>query len=868
LDYSDAHQADRRSEVNAEQLGPYSLIAEISSGDFTTVHLAHKQGAHGFDRLVAIKRLKPAFARQPEWSQLLLDEARLGASVDHPNTVDILDVGTDAGVYVVMDYVEGADFEQLLARAGRERHPRYIVPPIIDALTGLHAIHTQRDELGEPLAMVHQAPRARHILVGIHGNARITDFSQVTARGLIPSTLRGKGLTPAYIAPEQVLVSEPVSARTDVFILGITLWEALTGERLFQGETPSLVRRAITERDIPKPSEVGLQPPRCFDGICMRALQRNPELRYQTAAEMARDLREVAQDEALLASAGELGQWVRALASRSLLERRRALGADDPSQEISLEVLEERLAADRARESALPPARESRAARESAVEIEDLTDADGLRISVVVEEEPPVAPSITVPVYNPSALRTPPPLVTRAAAQTQRSATGTLLGVTAKPRTVGLPPPAPAATLKRTLGAGLPQYRGSLGRTASQHAPSIEVSTPPAHAERSSAVVNTLPEGAMLSELDVPISLPAAPPGRSAFVGFSDAIDPDIESFPMPPPLRPRPPKAKLTPWQETAGSYADGELVGAALASSAAPAGASTRPTTQPAPGAPTQPALTRSALDNGAASAWTTPPAAAPAQNPVPAATGAFGSSGAAPREQGRRKSDPPLRSSRIPPNQTLDGHVPTDVFERLRPAPGAVDSWRPPTNAVRQPWQEEQWQQPSGRGPLVALAAALAVAAFFGYQHLTAPAARVPAFTPAPAPHATGIAGVRNNFDPMAPRALNPARPPVATAPAPVVPPVDLAPPPEVLPVVPPVGSFELGTNTDEPPAPPPRSITPEPRVAPARTMQAAPAPTPQAAPVVAKPRREVPPRAAAPVRGPRSVFKPEPLPDNPY
>ncbi|HEX5661391.1 MAG TPA: protein kinase, partial [Polyangiales bacterium] len=155
MDYRDAQQADRLE--LAEQLGPYTLIAEISSGEFTTVHLAHKRGAHGFDRLVAIKRLKPAYARQPEWSQLLLDEARLGASVDHPNTVDILDVGTDAGVYVVMDYVEGADLEQLLARAGRERHPRFVLPSLIDALTGLHAIHTQKDELGEPLAMVHQA---------------------------------------------------------------------------------------------------------------------------------------------------------------------------------------------------------------------------------------------------------------------------------------------------------------------------------------------------------------------------------------------------------------------------------------------------------------------------------------------------------------------------------------------------------------------------------------------------------------------------------------------------------------------------------------------------------------------------------------
>ncbi|MEY4512977.1 MAG: hypothetical protein RLZZ450_5099 [Pseudomonadota bacterium] len=344
MDYSEGQQAVKRRQSGVDRIGSYSLIAQIAAGDFTTVHLAQRQGTLGYQRLTAIKRLKQSLARQPEWTQLLLDEARLSAGVRHGNIVDIIDVGTDpnSGVYLVMGYVEGADLEVLISRAGKERHPRYLVPPIVDALVGLSAVHTALDELGESLSMVHQAPRARHILVGIDGTARITDFSQVSARGLIPSTLRGKRLASGYMAPEQVSVTEPVSARTDLFIVGITLWETLTGERLFDAENPALARRAILERHIPRPSEVGLRPPAIFDAICMKALQRNPELRYQTAQEMAFELREVATHASLYASASELGQWVRALASRALVERRRALGAEEPSQEIPIDEFDGR----------------------------------------------------------------------------------------------------------------------------------------------------------------------------------------------------------------------------------------------------------------------------------------------------------------------------------------------------------------------------------------------------------------------------------------------------------------------------------------------------------------------------------------------
>jgi eukaryotic-like serine/threonine-protein kinase len=339
LEQGEGQRPGRKREPTGELIGSYEVIAQIAAGESTTVHLAQKRGALGFHRLAAIKRLKPEFAKRNEWTALLLEEARLSAGVHHANIVDVVDLGTDSGTYLVMDYVEGADFDALLARAGKERHPRYVLPPIVDALHGLHAVHTAVDEEGDSLAMVHQAPRARHILLGIDGTARITDFSQIAARGLTPSYLRKARLKPAYMAPEQVR-GRAIDARTDVFIVGIVLWEALTGERLFQAETSEASKRAVLERHIPRPSDVGYRPPRGLDRVCLRALARDPAERYPDAAEMARDLRDVGLNEALYATSSEVGQWVRALAGRSLIERRRALGADAPSLEIAIDAFE------------------------------------------------------------------------------------------------------------------------------------------------------------------------------------------------------------------------------------------------------------------------------------------------------------------------------------------------------------------------------------------------------------------------------------------------------------------------------------------------------------------------------------------------
>ncbi len=327
-------------EASAELVGPYILLAEIGRGDLATVHLAKKHGALGFQRLYALKRLKPALATSLEHIELLLDEARLVSGIHHANIAGVLDVGTDAGSYVVMEYIEGENLENLLARAGAGRHPRYVVPPLVDTLHGLHALHTAVDDATQSCSIVHQAPRARHVLLGIDGTARLIDFSQVRAHNVRQSRCRSDRLKVAYMAPEMALHPDGVDVRADLFVVGITLWEALTGERLFAGDNDDQTFQNMLHRRIPRPSEVGLKPPRCFDAICMRALERDRTKRYVSALEMARDLRDTALNQALYATSAELGQWVREHAGKELRERRRLSGTETPSSSggISLET--------------------------------------------------------------------------------------------------------------------------------------------------------------------------------------------------------------------------------------------------------------------------------------------------------------------------------------------------------------------------------------------------------------------------------------------------------------------------------------------------------------------------------------------------
>ena len=299
------------------------LFGEIASGGMATVHLGRLVGVGGFGRTVAVKRLHAKYAKDPEFSGMLLDEARIVARIQHPNVVQTLDVvQTGPELFLVMEYVHGEAFGRLL-RASRESRARgeppshaIVASVVAGVLHGLQAAHEARSETGEPLGIVHRDVSPQNVLVGADGVARLVDFGVAKAIERVQTTREGqiKGKL-AYMAPEQ-LMDKGVDARTDVYAAGVMLWEALAGARLFHADNEGAIIAKVLGQEVLPPSSVDRHVPRALDVVVMRAIARDPATRFGSAREMA-----LALEACGVAGAGEVGAWVQRLAARPLADR-------------------------------------------------------------------------------------------------------------------------------------------------------------------------------------------------------------------------------------------------------------------------------------------------------------------------------------------------------------------------------------------------------------------------------------------------------------------------------------------------------------------------------------------------------------------
>jgi serine/threonine-protein kinase len=286
-----------------------------------TVHFGRLSGPAGFSRTVAIKRLHPQYAKDPDFVTMFLDEARLAARVHHPNVVSTLDVvATEGEIFLVMEYVQGESFARLLRSVRSMMTPAdtHVIATIMaGVLRGLHAAHEAKSEQGEPLGVVHRDVSPQNILVGVDGVPRVLDFGVAKAVGRLQTTREGqiKGKL-AYMAPEQ-LHGAGVTRQTDIYAAAVVTWEALTGKRLFQEDNEAAIMTAILQRTIRPPSEIASHVPLSFDRVVMRGLERDPARRYGSAREMALDMERCVG----VASSSEVGEWVESLAHDDLLKR-------------------------------------------------------------------------------------------------------------------------------------------------------------------------------------------------------------------------------------------------------------------------------------------------------------------------------------------------------------------------------------------------------------------------------------------------------------------------------------------------------------------------------------------------------------------
>jgi serine/threonine-protein kinase len=302
-------------------VGRYALYNEIAAGGMATVHIGRLLGPVGFARTVAIKRLHPQFAKDPEFVTMFLDEARLAARVQHPNVVATIDVvASDGELFLIMDYVRGESLSKLVRvakKAGVRCPPRIAVSIVCGLLHGLHAAHEAKNERGDRINLVHRDVSPQNVLVGADGIARVLDFGIAKAAGRVQVTRDGqiKGKL-AYMPPEQ-LSGREVTRAVDIFASAVVLWEALTGERLFKGETDTETLTRILHDDIPPPSAVVPALTPAFDATLAKALSRDPKQRHATARELAFDLEKCIN----IASASEVGEWVEQMAGPVLTAR-------------------------------------------------------------------------------------------------------------------------------------------------------------------------------------------------------------------------------------------------------------------------------------------------------------------------------------------------------------------------------------------------------------------------------------------------------------------------------------------------------------------------------------------------------------------
>jgi serine/threonine protein kinase len=320
-------------------VGRYVLYGAIAAGGMATVHYGRLVGPAGFARPVAIKRLHAQFARDPEFVEMFLDEARLAARIAHPNVVQTLDlVQAVDEIFLVMDYVRGPALSSLvrILRTRKERMPPTIaVGIVVGVLEGLHAAHEATDDMGERLDLVHRDVSPQNILVGTDGVARLLDFGVAKAAGRAQSTRDGhvKGKI-AYMAPEQIL-GQALTRRTDIFAASVLLWELLTGRRLFYGDSDAESFRRVLHEDVPPPSAFvpELAPALC--AVTMRGLERNASKRYATAHDMG-----VALAACLAPSPpAQIGEWIERTASDELGERASRIAAIERSAAESMSRL-------------------------------------------------------------------------------------------------------------------------------------------------------------------------------------------------------------------------------------------------------------------------------------------------------------------------------------------------------------------------------------------------------------------------------------------------------------------------------------------------------------------------------------------------
>lgn len=315
--------------------GKYTLIDRIAVGGMAEIFLGRQAGLEGFEKTIVIKRIRPHLSKQQSFINMFLNEAKLAAQLNHPNIVQIYDLGKIGETYfIAMEYIFGRDMRRVIPKADSMGIPFpmvYALKIVSSVCEGLYFAHQKGDIYGNPLNIVHRDVTPENIFVSFDGTVKVLDFGIAKAANQIEQTRAGeiKGKL-SYMSPEQV-VGKQLDARSDIFSLGVVLYEWITGLKLFTGENEVAILKSISDGKIYAPSYFKADVPEAVERILMKALEKDREKRYQSAWEMQYDLDQFLSEYEFTPSNIHLSNFLKQLFHDELdQERKRLLQEGSP----------------------------------------------------------------------------------------------------------------------------------------------------------------------------------------------------------------------------------------------------------------------------------------------------------------------------------------------------------------------------------------------------------------------------------------------------------------------------------------------------------------------------------------------------------
>jgi serine/threonine protein kinase len=451
--------------VRGRRFGRYELLAELGRGGMAEVHLARLEGIGGFSKLVALKLMLPHLSQNEQFVEQFLNEARIAARISHPNVCQVFEIGeADGQLFLVIEYLEGATWEELARVLGNDPATlaRVATGVFAQACEGLHHAHELRNDSNAPTPVVHRDISPQNLFITVDGVCKILDFGVAKMGTASTRTRTGvlKGKLP-YMSPEQVK-GQPLAGSSDVFALGVVLWEVFANRPLFLRESEYLTLKAITEDQIDPVSrwETAFGPE--LDALLKRTLERDQELR-PSMRELANELRRLGDGWGGAMTSTEIGELVRSRCRDKLAARNSELATLD-TEELDLSSRNVPTAVDR-------PAQGSMALRADSVPmgharrrrwpfvIGGLAIATAATITAVVvaggapaeqhEEAPATVAMEVVPPKQPVAAESPSPAPAPAPSPKEPVAKARIPTKRAAPRAEPVPDPAPTPAVAK-----------------------------------------------------------------------------------------------------------------------------------------------------------------------------------------------------------------------------------------------------------------------------------------------------------------------------------------------------------------------------------------------------------------------------------